>query len=517
MNARPRAELGPAEIRRVFAGLTIGMLLSALDGTIVATALPTMAGELGGVQYLPWVFTAYLLTSTVTVPLYGRFSDVVGRKPLLQLAIVVFVLGSVTSGVAQTMLQLVLARGLQGLGAGGLVTLAMTIVGDIVPPRQRGRYQGYITSVFAVSSLTGPLIGGFFVDHLSWRWAFLINLPLSVVAMVLTERNLDLPFTRRPQRVDLPGALLLTGSVVALLLVTVVGEEAGWTTAGAVSLAGMGVVGLMALVVQERRTPDPILPPALFRDDVVIVSNGLNLLMGVALFAATVFLPLYLQVSLGLSATTSGLHVMPMSVALLVSSIVGGRWVVRTGRYRPSAIAGTGLLLVGSTILTTLDGHSPALVASAALLVIGVGIGTSMPVLTVAIQNAVAPEHLGSATSMTDYARKLGGVFGVSLLGALLNARIASSLALSRDVGRLPANTGISELLDTPARVAELPMDVQVAVRTAVAEGTHAVLLVGVGFAVLAFALSWRLRELPLRDDLPTTHLDDADRPSAVV
>lgn len=491
------------EILKVFTGLMIGLLLAALDGTIVATALPTMAGELGGIEYLPWVFTAYLLTSTVTVPLYGKFSDLYGRKRLFQIAIVVFIVGSVTSGAAQTMLQLVTFRALQGVGAGGLVTLAMTIVGDILPPRERGRYQGYITSVFAFASITGPLMGGFFVDHLSWRWAFFVNVPLSILALVMTERNLTLPFARREHRIDLAGALLLTGSIVSLLLVTVFAEHGGWASPRVGILGTLGLGGLVAFARHERRVAEPILPLSLFNNDIFNVANGLNLLMGVALFSAVVYLPLYLQVSLGVSATVSGLHVMPMSVALLVSSIYGGRLVTRTGRYKRCVVAGSGLLMVGSGVLTLLQADSSRFLASLGVGIVGVGIGVAMPVLTVAIQNAVDPRHLGTATAMTDFSRKLGGVFGVSLLGALMNARVSRTFSASLESGALPADTDASGLLDAPARIAELPGPVQLIIRSAVADGAHLVFLVGFSFAVLAFALTWRLREIALRDDLP--------------
>lgn len=293
------AELTPSEIRRVFVGLMIGLLLSALDGTIVATALPTMAGELGGIELLPWVFTAYLLTSTVTVPIYGKLSDIYGRKRLFQIAILIFIVGSVAIASSQTMLQLVLFRAFQGLGAGGLVTLAMTIVGDMVPPRQRGRYMGYITSVFAVASISGPLIGGFFVDQLTWRWAFYINVPLSLVALVVTERNLRLAVPRRRHRIDVAGALLLTVGIVAVLLASVVGEETAWRSGWIAAPAALGVVLLVGFVWQERRAAEPMIPMSLFRDPVFSVAIGINLLMGLALFAAMVYLPVFLQISLG--------------------------------------------------------------------------------------------------------------------------------------------------------------------------------------------------------------------------
>ncbi len=498
-------QLTESEIRRVFAGLMIGLLLSALDGTIVATALPTMVGDLGGAHLLSWVFTAYLLTSTVTVPLYGKLCDVHGRKPLFQIAIVIFVIGSVAIAASQTMLQLVLARAFQGLGAGGLVTLAMTIVGDIISPRQRGRYMGYITSVFAVASVAGPLVGGFFVDHLTWRWAFLINVPLSFIALVVTERNLRFEPPRQQRPVDYLGALLLTVGIVVALLVTVAGEEAGWRSPWVPSLAVAGVALLVFFGWQQRRTAEPIIPPVLFRDDVFGVAIGINLLMGIALFAAMVFLPVFLQVSLGVSATASGLLIMPMMIALLVSSILGGRLMTRTGRYKPIALTGSVLLVGGTGVLATMGTGSPPLLASGAMLLVGTAIGLAMPVLTVAIQNSVDPRHLGTATSMTDFSRKIGGVFGVALLGALLNARVNATFDDRLADGALPGDTDVSTLVDTPARIAALPEAVRVVVREAMAGGVRLVFLVGIAFAVLAVLLALRLKEKPLQDDLPGT------------
>lgn len=496
-------QLTEREIRKVFIGLMIGLLLSALDGTIVATALPTMAGELGGIELLPWVFTAYLLTSTVTVPIYGKLSDIYGRKRLFQVAIVLFIIGSIAIASAQTMLQLVLFRAFQGLGAGGLVTLAMTIIGDIVSPRQRGRYMGYITSVFAVASISGPLIGGFFVDHLTWRWAFYINVPLSLLALVVTERNLKIAFPRRQHVIDYLGATLLTVGIVAVLLASVVGEETAWRSPWVPGLAVAGVGLLVLFVWQERRASEPMIPPSLFRDSVFTVSIGINLLMGLALFAAMVYLPVFLQISLGVSATESGLLIMPMMIALLVASIIGGRMMTRSGRYKPFALLGAVLLVASSGMLTTMHTGSNRFVASAAMAIMGIAIGLAMPVLTVAIQNSVDQRHLGTATSMTDFSRKIGGVFGVSLLGALLNAHVSRTFDARLADGGLPEDTDVATLLNTPAEIAALPTTVRTIVREAIAGGVRLVFIVGVVFAALAVLLALRLKEKPLRDDLP--------------
>jgi EmrB/QacA subfamily drug resistance transporter len=495
--------LSHRELRPVFAGLMLGLLLSALDSTIVATALPTMAGELGGIAYLPWVFTAYLLTSTVTVPLYGKLSDLVGRTVLFKISIVIFTIGSVAIAASPTMLALVAARGFQGIGAGGLVVLAMTIVADIVPPRQRGRYQGYLTSVFALASISGPLIGGFFVDHASWRWAFLINVPLSAVALMLTTRYLRLPFTRRKRDLDLLGALLLTLATVALLLTTVVAEQRAWSDPMTISLGVAGVLAGVLFLVVERRAREPIVPIDLFADRVFRVSINTNLLMGVALFASTVYLPLFLQVSLGVSATASGLLIMPMMIGLLFSSIISGRLVTRWGRYRPLTIAGAMTMAAGMGVLTTLTADSNAYVVSGAMTLVGIGIGSAMPLLTVAVQNAVPPSELGVATSMTDFSRKLGGVFGVSAFGALLNARVAGRVMAAAEEGIVPRRIAEAEgLLDAPSVILALADPVREVIQDAVADGVALLFRLGLLFALLAVLFALRLEERPLRDTL---------------
>jgi EmrB/QacA subfamily drug resistance transporter len=512
--AGPTDGLSERELRAVFAGLMLGLLLSALDSTIVATAMPTMAGELGGIAYLPWVFTAYLLTSTVTVPIYGKLSDIVGRTVLFKVAIVIFTVGSVAIAASPTMLALVLARGFQGIGAGGLVVLAMTIVADVVPPRQRGRYQGYLTSVFALASISGPLIGGFFVDHASWRWAFLINVPLSGIALFLTSRYLRLPFATRRRSLDVAGALLLTTATVALLMTTVAGEERSWADPWTLGLGGFGMILAVAFLLVERRAAEPMIPLRLFVDRVFRVAISTNLLMGVALFSSTVYLPLYLQVSIGVSATESGLLIMPMTVALLFASIIGGRLVTRFGRYRNLTVVGALLLAAGMAVLATVDADSNRFVVSGAMLLIGTGIGAAMPLLTVAVQNAVRPGDLGVATSMTDFSRKIGGVFGVAALGALLNARVGAAMAEAAADGRIPRRLAdAGALLDAPAEILRLAAPVREVIQDAVADGVALLFRIGLVFAVLAVLLALRLEERPLRDTLhpQTAPGDDAD------
>jgi len=336
------AQLSHRQILIVFAGLMSGMLLASLDQTVVSTALPTIVGELGGLDHFSWVITAYLLTSTASVPLYGKFSDFYGRKLLFQVAIGVFIAGSLFSGIAQNMPQLIVSRGVQGLGAGGIFAMAMAIVGDILPPRERGRYQGYIGSVFAVSSVAGPLIGGFFTDQLTWRWVFYINLPIGIGALALTTIVLKLPVHRQKHSIDYIGAALMVAGVTSLLLVASWGGiEYGWLSTTIIGLGIAGVVLLALFALQEARAPEPLLPLRLFRERVFAAGSAIMFIVGLGMFGAIAFLPLYLQVVQGVSATASGLRLTPLMLGLIISSTVSGRIISATGKYRYFPIAGT--------------------------------------------------------------------------------------------------------------------------------------------------------------------------------
>jgi EmrB/QacA subfamily drug resistance transporter len=335
-NANPPSELSHREIVVVILGVGLGLLLAALDGTIVSTALPTIVGELGGLEKLSWVVTAYMLASTATTPLYGKLSDQFGRKQLFQAAILIFLVGSVLCGQARTMTQLVSFRAVQGLGAGGLMALTFVIVADLVPPRRRGRYTGYLTGIFAISSVAGPLAGGFIVDHLSWRWVFYVNLPVGGVALVVTSIVLRLPASRVARRIDVEGAVLLVASVSSLLLATVWGgRQYAWTSPVILGLGGAAVVLGVGFVLWERRAAEPIIPLRLFDESVFRVTGVASFLIGAGMFGGAVFLPLYLQAVQGASPTNSGLLMVPMMGGLLVLSIVGGRTIAATGRYKP--------------------------------------------------------------------------------------------------------------------------------------------------------------------------------------
>jgi len=466
---------GPAlshrQILVVMGGLMTGMLLAALDQTIVSTALPTIAGELHGLSHISYIITAYLLTSTVGTPLFGKISDLYGRKRIFQAAIVVFLIGSALSGVAQSFSQLILFRAIQGFGAGGLIAMTQTIIGDIVSPRERGRYQGYIGSVFALASVAGPLLGGFFVDSLSWRYIFYINIPLGLVALAVTTRALNLPFQRRQANVDYWGAALLVSGVGALLLV---GELGGMQYAwGSPTIIGLSIVGLLLVGVfvwHERRTAEPILPPHLFRDGVFRVSAAASFIVGAAMFGALAFLPLYLQVATGASATKSGLLLLPLIGGLLVTIIGSGRLITRTGRYKVFPLVGTALIALAMFLLSTLSADTSRLLTDLYMVVLGAGLGMVLQVLILAVQNAVPRHDLGVATAGTTFSRSLGGAIGTAAFGALLANRLGHELATRlRGVpgaGRLDPNS----LRGNAAQVAGLPPQIHHAVTQAVGQ-----------------------------------------------
>jgi len=483
-----------------------GMLLAALDQTIVATALPTIVGELGGLEHLSWVVTAYLLTFTASSPLYGKISDLYGRRRVFQFAIVVFLLGSTLAGFSRSMAQLIAFRAVQGFGAGGLMVMALTIIGDILSPRQRGRYQGYMGSVFAFASVAGPLLGGLFVDHLTWRWVFYINLPIGLAALAVTSFALNLPFARRPHRIDYEGAALLVAAVSCLLLVTVWGgSEYAWGSATIVGLASAGAVLLALFVLREHYAAEPILPLRLFRNRVFSLTGGAAFILGLSMMGGVLFLPLFLQVVTGASATNSGLLLLPLMAGIVVTSVTTGRLITRTGRYKRYPVAGSLLMGFGLFLLARMDVNTTRLEASLFMLVLGVGLGMVMQVLIIALQNAVEHRDLGSATSSNTFFRSLGGAFGSALFGAILSARLAYHLPRL-----LPPGSAIPDptrLTGSPAQIRLLPPDVQGAVAEALARSIVGVFRWAIPFALVSFLLVIAMPEHPLRD---TAHIGAA-------
>ncbi|MCB0993880.1 MAG: MFS transporter [Acidimicrobiales bacterium] len=502
----PAARLTHRQILVVFSGLMAGMLLAALDQTIVSTALPTIVGDLGGLDHLSWVVTAYLLTTTASTPLYGKLSDIYGRRLMFQSAIVIFVIGSVLCGLSQDMLQLIVFRGIQGIGAGGLMAMAFAIIGDIVSPRERGRYTGYLGAVFAVASVAGPLLGGFFVDNLTWRWVFYVNVPIGIAALVITSAVLRLPFARQDHEIDFVGAALLVAGVSTLLLGLVWGgSEYPWGSPVIVGLLAASVALTAVFLWWETRTPEPILPLRLFRGRVFSAGVALSFLLGGAMFGAIVFLPLFLQVATGASATNSGLLLLPLMAGLMTTSILSGRVIAKTGHYRRWPIAGMGIAAVGMFLLSTMEPDTTRAASSLYMLVVGVGLGMVMQVLVLAVQNAADFKDLGVATSSVNFFRSLGGSFGVSIFGVVFASLLDDKLLALLPAGALDS-AGLSPdaLTATPEQIQALPPDILVPVTQAMAESITAIFLCTVPLLALGVAIAIVLPELPLKD---TTHI----------
>lgn len=491
-------ELSHREILLVFSGLMAGMLMAALDGTILATALPTIVGDLGGLGHYSWVVTAYLLTTTVATPLYGKLSDIYGRKLLFQAAIVIFLVGSLLCGLSQTMGQLVLFRGIQGIGGGGLMAMAFATIADVVPPRERGRYTGYLGSVFAFSSVVGPFIGGYFVDNLSWRWVFYINLPIGIAALFITSAVLKMPVVRREHRIDYVGAAMLVGGVSAFLLALVWGgNEHPWGSPLIVGLLVASAVLTAVFIWWESRVEEPLLPLRLFSDQVFTVASVLALLVGAAMYGGITFLPLFLQVVTGASATNSGLLLLPLMAGLMTTSIVSGRIITRTGRYKIWPVVGMAIASLGMLLLSTMDRTTTRVESSVFMLLLGVGLGMVMQVLILAAQNSAAFQDLGVVTSGVNFFRSLGGSIGVAVFGAIMTARLTPALA-----DRLPDGNGpvdASSLMRDPDRIAELPAEIADAVIGALTVAIDSVFFWATPLLVTGFALAWFLPEKPLR------------------
>lgn len=487
------------EVLIVFSGLLLGMLLAALDQTIVATALPTIVADLGGLSHLAWVVTAYLLTATASTPLYGKIGDMYGRKRIFQAAIVVFLIGSALSGLSQNMTELIAFRAFQGLGAGGLMVGAQAIIGDIVSPRERGRYQGYMGSVFALASVAGPLLGGFFVDNLSWRWVFYINVPIGLVALFVTSTAMHLPTRRAVHRLDYLGTALLTAAVTAVILLTTwAGTQYAWLSPQILGLAGASVLLLIVFVRTEQRAREPVLPMHLFRNRLFDVANGAGFLLGFVMFGAIVFVPLLLQVVYGSSATVSGLQLLPVIGGMMITSIASGKMITRLGTYRAFPILGMALVAVGMYLMSLLGPHSSYYVFAAYMLVLGLGMGLVVQVLVLIVQNAVEYRDLGTATSSSTFFRTIGGAFGVAIFGAVFYDRLAYNLprALPPSARKLVHLSS----LQNPAHLATLPPKIHDGVILGFSQSIHTVFQWAVPLAFAGFLLVLLLREMPLRD-----------------
>jgi EmrB/QacA subfamily drug resistance transporter len=503
--AGPRPEAGQQGVHgrqlvAIYISLMFALLLASLDQTIVSTALPTIVGDLGGLSHLSWVITAYLLASTATTQVWGKLGDQYGRKYLFITAIVIFLIGSVLCGQSRNMGELIGFRALQGVGGGGLIVLAQAIIGDVVPARQRGRYQGAFGAVFGVSSVIGPLLGGFFVDNLSWRWVFYVNLPIGVIALIVIWAVLPATAVRRKHKIDYLGATLLAGFAVGVVLATSWGGTTyPWGSPVIICLFLGSAVVLAGWYLSARRAAEPVLPLRLFRDPVFTVSSGIALAAGFVMFGTLSYLPLFLQVVHGVSPTLSGVYLLPMVLGLLLTSVGSGQLIARTGRYKIYPIIGTAVVTVALFLLSRIDEHTAKLVLNLDFFLLGFGLGLILQVLVIAVQNSADYADLGAATSGVTFFRSIGGAFGVSVFGAIFSNRLKVDLAAGLRGVHLPPGLSISAAQYNPKLIKQLPGAIRDAIEHAFSLALHPMFLTAVPIAAVAFVLSWFLREMPLR------------------
>ena len=495
-------EKQPRSNRLVLFALMIAMMLAMLDNMIVGTAMPTIVGELGGTEHLSWVVTAYTLATAAATPIWGKLGDMYGRKGVFMSSIVLFLIGSALSGMAQDMGQLIGFRAVQGLGAGGLMVGVMAIIGDLIPPRERGRYQGMIAGVMALAMIGGPLVGGTITDNWGWRWSFYINLPLGVVALGLIAVVLRLPKKRAKAGIDYLGVVLLTVGITAIVLVTTWGgTEYAWTSARIMELTGIGVAALVGFVFWQTKAAEPVLPLHIFRSRNFTLMTLIGFITGFVMFGATLYLPLYQQSVQGASATNSGLLLLPMLGAMLVTSVLAGRITTSTGKYKVFPLAGSVLMGIGLYLLSTMDTGTSRFTSGVFMAIVGLGLGCLMQVTMLVAQNSVEMKDMGVASSSATLFRTLGSSFGVAIMGALFNNRVQDVMA--ERAGALGSDvTEQSAQLDA-ASLAKLPEAAREAYQYAVSAGTHSAFLLGTGVAVVALAAAVFVKEVVLRGTGP--------------
>ncbi|WP_369016028.1 MDR family MFS transporter [Streptomyces sp. DSM 40907] len=495
----PAAEHASRDVLVSIGALLLGLLIAALDQTIVSTALPTIVSDLGGMAHLSWVVTAYMLASTAATPLWGKLGDQYGRKKLFQYAIVLFLIGSALCGIAQDMPQLIGFRALQGLGGGGLIVLSMAIVGDIVPPRERGKYQGLFGGVFGATSVLGPLLGGLFVDNLSWRWVFYINLPIGLVALVVIAAVLHIPARSAKHTIDYLGTFLIACVATCLVLVASLGGTWGWGSARIIGVAVLGAVLLAGFLFVERKAAEPVLPLGLFRIRTFTLCSAISFVVGFAMFGAMVYLPTFLQIVQGVSPTMSGVHMLPMVIGMLITSTASGQIVSRTGRWKVFPIVGTAVTAIGLLLLHQLHRTSSTWEMSVYFFVFGAGLGLVMQVLVLVVQNAVSYADLGVATSGATFFRSIGASFGVAIFGTVFTHQLDDKLAASLAGVTLPAGASVAQLEADPRAIGALPAELQPQVLDAYATAITDVFLYAVPIVLIAFVIAWFLKEDKLR------------------
>ncbi|MCC3764368.1 MFS transporter [Glycomyces sp. TRM65418] len=509
MTERAAANMSRRELYTLFGALMLTMLLASLDQTIVGTALPTIVGDLDGMGDYTWVVTAYLIATTASTPLYGKLSDLYGRRPVILTAIVIFLVASALAGLSQNMLQLILFRGLQGLGGGGLISLAFTVVSDVVSPRERGKYQGFFGAVFGVSSVAGPVLGGWLAE-VDWRWIFYINLPLGFAAMIAVNQILRRhTFPTRQRKIDYLGATCLVPAVVCLLLaVTWGGSDYAWDSGVIVGLFAAAAALTVAFLYVETRAEEPILPLRMFKQGTLALAAVIALVFGVGMFSGIVYIPLFFQMVRGYSPTASGLLMIPMMAGMVLTSVSSGFVISRIGRYKWFLVAGSLVITGGLALFSRLHVDTPLWLSSLYLLVLGIGMGMFMQPLVLAMQNIVSVEDLGAGTSTNNFARSLGGAIGTAVLGAVMTSRLNDELAenLPEAVAQLPpeqaaafGETDLSQVMESPTVVAHLPEPVRVVVQQAFTDGLDRVFLVAAGIAAVTIVLSLLMPNLTLR------------------